>query len=69
MVWGSREIIISLENSLYITAGIYCMRHFGPILTPKPIQYNQAICVRGVSQINPESGNNSTMVEDTKKLI
>jgi hypothetical protein len=37
MVWGSTEIIISLENLLYITAGIYCMRHFGPILTPKPI--------------------------------
>jgi hypothetical protein len=37
MVWGSTEIIISLENSLYITADIYSMKHFGPIVTPKPI--------------------------------
>jgi hypothetical protein len=37
MVWGSIEIIISLENSLYITADIHSIRHFGPIITPKPI--------------------------------
>jgi hypothetical protein len=37
MVWGSIEIIISLENLLYITADIQSVRHFGQIVTPQPI--------------------------------
>jgi hypothetical protein len=38
MVWGAKEIIVSLENSLYITADI-SMRHFGPIVTPTVFVY------------------------------
>jgi hypothetical protein len=41
MFSASIEIIIYLENLLYIKSEVHGMRHFGPTVAPQPTVYNK----------------------------
>jgi hypothetical protein len=53
MVWVpvSIEIIIYLENLLYIPENIHGIRNFGPIVAPQPSVYNKYEMVAAQSNV------------------